>query len=260
MINEITIMQKNKNIFNKVTASLNKYKNDLMKAGRIPIKIGHIDTRLSDGTLVKPGATIKIVLGDIITVKEKSSIFFCTKLNPKVMYNSGEPDRDKGDLALDYIRKNAQYLYSNKSWQIDTDSLEQRLKDEYISDSNSDSAIKLSNLYKELRETFNQLQDIQITLNLREEVYKRLSIRENIMPLIVYDIQKDSYQYCYTHLGNRSINSTFNKNSIGSQILISDGQEGVNKMCENTVTYTPYSRYTEIDKSNIPDKFTFLFY
>ena len=243
MINEITIMQQNKNIFNKLLSYLNKYKDVHKRSGTRK----DIFLKINNAHNLRVHVCVDMCIKNFIAIQEKNFVFFCAKLDPKLWgvtfsYNKLILGNDKA--ALGYMR-----MILDDWDSFGGPSKEQRdwLESEGIKPGVSNDEIKSSNPYKNISKSLEALSDAEYKVTLDDGIQSHLTVRENIMPLLYYDIKKEEFNYPKNQYGYRNPRSSRGTFQIQDVNIRSRYTISVDDMCLRSVAYTPYTYWTILE-------------
>lgn len=231
MINEITVENKNRNLFNKILYFLKKNRS-VLNSGRLKKTI-FLSVPVM-GRVMTYSTKVVIHMEDMVVVPCGKLIYFCAKFAPTLDSLEYKGKTDYKDMALFTIRS---IVDPHNSFFV-TDTERGLVNDVGVTSSSSDDYIKSTVMYKELSEGLKRVGDVKIKTILKPGVVKRMNIRENIIPLASYYIRADIFSFSGVNCSAKSLvekENLINKN-CRTTILIANywGSCDIKYDCGNT--------------------------
>ena len=234
LINEASVLQRNKNFFNKLKSEIIKNPViDTYLIRHVSVNVSTVDRDVDTRFFFK----VKYNIIDIGLHTLSDKVFVYAKLEPFIQldtFNVDSRQRDPGHNIPDVVI--------------------QKLKENNPYNSMSDTDIMNSKIYKSYTEDLLKVLDARCSLELRSSVYPKFPFRTNAIPLAIYTESTNRIDFPERELSRWESNLTTRKCRRSEDI---DNVKRINEisglanLCKN---YTPYRKWTEV-KFSVPFEF-----
>ena len=236
MINEMSIMQQNKNVFNKLISKLKRYKNHPQK---------YLDKVMLNENLFSADfhMIFELEVKNIFTEQCNDWVYFLAEVNTKlnnIQYNYHRQE----DPAFMFVKYHATMERGN--WRAKESVMDAfEMMGLHCSPSLSDSEIQKSAPYKVLSPALDELRADNFDLVLRDKVHTRVKTRRNVLPLCYYKIEEDILNYPTSTLTGGLMSTSCRGESFLHHVA-GNMDDKVRQIME----YTPWDDWTSIDFTN----------
>lgn len=249
LVNEMSILQQNKNTFNKIMAGLKKYKSEMDGNAQKSISV-RLDKEKYFNAVFQ--VLVKYELDNIVMETNGDRTYFCAKVSGYVSgvssnsYYGYRNSQIQEDVALAYIQRVQKN--HDSSWRRD-EHAEELLEYAGVNMYSSEQEIKRSQAYHTLNSAVSELMSSKIDVVLKDKVHVRLKTRRNMIPLIIYSESNNELDYPHEGLYGSGLMATSCRTKDWLDSIVAKGS--INNMCSLAMRYTPYNQWTLLDFSHL---------
>lgn len=236
MINEVSAIMQNKNMFNKIVSAIKRKNIDTIKDVTFYMNEENYKAHFT--------MRFNIEMAGIDYVEAADWIYLCARIYaaPKVYWSSYYGSSE--DPIARYLRDVLKYEPGNwRSSPEDTIRAVENATNLKCGTEYDESRLKNTRAYKVLNDSLSDMMSMKYDILLQDEVHKRLKQRKNIIPLAYYKTVEGEFNFPSDILPWGKPMATGCRSDYSLEYTVKNARSVADKI----VRYTPWDYWTKID-------------